>query len=99
MQDRMVSVTFHVDVRDGKPWFRIPKAIAKLFSLKSGDVLAVSISTPKGETLYHGLAKLDSAATPYKMHIGKRLTKGKEIRVKASLPRDGNVVRLSKRAS
>lgn len=58
----------------------VPKAIAKLFSLKSGNVLAVSISTPKGETLYHGFAKLDSAITPYEVHVGKRLTKGKEIK-------------------
>ena len=81
MKARNLSATFHVDVPDSKPWFPFPKDIAKLFSLKAGDVLAVSIITPKGKALYHGLAKLDTATNPYKMHISKILTKGKEIRV------------------
>ncbi len=47
MKARNVSVTFHVDVYNRKPWFPLPRAIARVFSLKAGDVIAVSISTPR----------------------------------------------------
>lgn len=42
----------------------------------------VSISTPDGEPLYHGFAKLDTYTEGYKAHIDKILTKG-ETRVTA----------------
>ena len=61
MKARNIGLIFHVDVSASKPWFHIPKSIAELFSLKPGDLLAVSISSPKGEPIYHGFAKLDSA--------------------------------------
>jgi len=51
MKPRHISVTFHIDVHDDKPWFRLPKSIVELFALKAGDVLAVSISTPEGAPL------------------------------------------------
>jgi bifunctional DNA-binding transcriptional regulator/antitoxin component of YhaV-PrlF toxin-antitoxin module len=35
-------------VYDSRPWFQIPQAIAKVLGLKSGDVIALSISKPKG---------------------------------------------------
>jgi hypothetical protein len=86
MKPRHISVTFHIDAQDDKPWFRLPKSIVELFGLKAGDVLAVSISTPQGAPLYHGLAKFDSHSKRYKAHVGKILTKGEEIRVTASRP-------------
>ncbi len=91
MKARNISVTFHVDVQDDKPWFPLPKSIAELFELKAGNVLAVSISTPDGEPLYHDLAKLDTHTKNYKVHIGKILTKGAEIRVTACHPPKGTV--------
>ena len=60
MLARNMSVTFHTDVNKTKPWFHIPKSVAQLLSVKSGDVLAVGISKPDGELIYHGLAKMDS---------------------------------------
>lgn len=59
MKARNIGLIFHVDVSASEPRFEIPKSIAELFSLKSGDVLAVIISAPKGKPIYHGLAKLD----------------------------------------
>ena len=94
-----IGLTFHVDVSASKPWFQIPKSVAELFSLKSGDLLAVSISTPKGKPIYHGFAKLDSATTPYKMHIGRPLVKGKEIRVTASRPPAGQSMSMTAMAT
>jgi hypothetical protein len=91
MKARHISVTFHVDVQNDKPWFPLPTSIAELFEMKAGDVLAVSISTPEGEPLYHGLAKLDTHSKNYKAHIGKILTKGTEIRVTACHPPKGTV--------
>ena len=79
MKARHISVTFHVDVQNDKPWFPLPTSIAELFEMKAGDVLAVSISTPEGAPLYHGLAKFDSHNKSYKAHVGKILTKGEEI--------------------
>jgi len=90
MKARNISVTFHVDVYDSRPWFQVPKAIAKLLGLKSGDGIAVNITTPEGEPLYHGLAKLGSGTEIYQAHISKRLKKGKEIRVTASCVPDAN---------
>src|SRR5258706_14315093 len=91
MKARNISVTFHIDVYDSKPWFQIPQAIAKLLSLKSGDVIAVSISTPKGEPLYHGLANMGSGREIYRSYVSKRLKKGEDIRVTVSRPPVGAV--------
>ena len=91
MKARNIGVTFHVDVYDSRPWFQVPKSITELLALKSGDAIAVSVSTPEGEPLYHGLAKLDFHTKSYKAHIGKRLKKGEEISVTASHPPAGSV--------
>jgi hypothetical protein len=66
-------------VYDRRPWFQIPTAIAKLLGLKSGDVIAVSISTPKGELLYHGLVNMGSGKEIYRSYVSTRLKKGEEI--------------------
>jgi hypothetical protein len=79
-------VTFHINVYDSRPWFQIPQAIAKVLSLKSGDVIALSISTPKGKLLYHDLAKMGSGKEIYRTYVSKRLKKGQEIRVTVSGP-------------
>ena len=86
MNARNISVTFNVDVYDSRPWFQIPTAVAKLLGLKSGDVIAVSISTPKGELLYHGLANMGSGKEIYRSYVSTRLKKGEEIRVTVSRP-------------
>lgn len=86
MNARNVSVTFNVDVYDSKPWFQIPTAVARLLNLKSGDVIAVSISTPSGDLLYHGLANMGSGKEIYRSYVSTRLRKGREIRVTASRP-------------
>jgi hypothetical protein len=86
MKARNISVTFHLDVYDSRPWFQIPTAIAKLLNLKSGDVIAVSITTPRGELLYHGLANMGSGKEIYRSYVSTRLKKGKEIRVTVSRP-------------
>jgi len=91
MKARNISVTFHVDVYNSRPWFQVPKQIVRLLGLKSGRVIAVSVSTPEGELLYHGLANLHSGTEIYDAHISKRLTKGEEIRVTASRPPEGTV--------
>src|SRR5215471_14015690 len=91
MKARNISVTFHVDVYDSRPWFQVPRAIARVLSVKSGDRIAVSISTPNGELLYLGLATLGSGTEIYQAHIAKILTKAKEIRVTASRPPEGAV--------
>ena len=91
MKARNISVTFNVDVYDSRPWFQVPKSIAGLLALRSGDAIAVSVGTPEGEPLYHGLAKLDFHAKSCKAHIGKRLKKGDEIRVTAFHPPAGTV--------
>jgi hypothetical protein len=52
MKARNISVTFNVDVYDSRPWFQIPTAVAKLLVLKSGDVIAVSISTASTDYAY-----------------------------------------------
>ena len=57
MTARNMSVTFHTDVYKRKPWFQVPRSVARLLGVKSGDVLAVGISKPDGELNYHGLAK------------------------------------------
>ena len=80
MKARHINVTFHVDVQNVKAWFLLPKSIVELFEMRAGDVLAVSISAPDGESQYHGLARLDTHTKDYKAHIGTILTKG-EIRV------------------
>jgi hypothetical protein len=64
MKARNISVTFNVDVYDSRPWFQIPTAVAKLLGLKSGDVIAVSIATPKRGTSLsrsgqHGFGQTD----------------------------------------
>jgi hypothetical protein len=86
MKARNISVTFHVDVYDSRPWFQVPTAAAKLINLKSKDVIAVSIGTPKGELLFHGLAKMGSGKEIYRSYVSTRLKKGKEIRVTVSRP-------------
>ena len=89
MKARNISVTFHIDVYDSRLWFQIPQAIAKMLGLKSGDVIAVSISTPKGKLLYHGLAQMGSGKEIYRAYVSKRLKKGQEIIVTVSrLPED-----------
>jgi hypothetical protein len=89
---RNISVTFHTDVHKSKPWFQIPRAVARVLGAKSGDVLAVGISKPEGELIYHGLTKLDSVPEVYTAHVGKILTKGTEIRVTVSRPPEGTVI-------
>jgi hypothetical protein len=91
---RNMSVTFHTDVYKTKPWFHIPKSVARLLSVKSGDVLAVGISKPDGELIYHGLAKMDSRTEM--LHIGKILRRGDEIRVTVSHPPSDTVVQRRK---
>lgn len=93
MNARNISVTFHVDVYDSRPWFQVPRAIAKVLGVKSGNAIAVTISTPKGELLYHDLATLGSGTEIYQAQIGRRLRKGQEIRVTVSRPPDGSVKR------
>jgi hypothetical protein len=93
MKARNISVTFHVDVYDSRPWFQVPRAIAKVLGVKSGDEIAVTISTPKGGLLYHDLATLGSGTEIYQAQIGRRLRKGQEIRVTASRPPDKSVKR------
>jgi hypothetical protein len=90
MNARHINVTFHVDVQERKAWFLLPRSIAELFEISGGDVLAVSISAPDGEPLYHGLARLDIHNKTYTAHVGTILTKG-EIRVTACLPPKGTV--------
>jgi hypothetical protein len=98
---RNISITFHTDVYKSRPWFQVPRQIARLLGVKSGDVLAVDLSEPSGELVYHGLAKVDSRTeiygADYGAHIGKRLRKGAEIRVTVSLPPDGTVIDHSKK--
>ena len=84
MLARNMSVTFHTDVYKTKPWFHIPKSVARLLGVKSGDVLAVGITKPDGELIYHGLAKMDSGSEL--LQIGKILKRGAEIRVTVSRP-------------
>ena len=91
---RNMSVTFHTDVYKTKPWFHIPKSVARLLGVKSGDVLAVGISKPDGELIYHGLAKMDSGTEM--LHIGKILKRGAEIRVTVSRPPSDTVVQPRK---
>lgn len=98
MTARSISITFHTDVYKSKPWFQVPRAIARLLGVKSGDALAVDISKPDGELIYHGLAKMDSGTEVYDAHIGKRLTRGAEIRVTVSLPPNGTVIDRGKAA-
>jgi hypothetical protein len=93
---RSISITFHTDVSKSKPSFQVPRAIARLLGVKSGDALAVDISKPDGELIYHGLAKMDSGTDD--AHIGKRLTRGAEIRVTVSLPPNGTVIDRGKAA-
>jgi hypothetical protein len=82
-----------VDVYDSRPWFQIPTTVAKLLGLKSGDVIAVSISTPKGELLYHGLANMGSGKEIYRSYLSTRLKKGEEIRVTGvSSPEDVGLI-------
>lgn len=90
MLARNMSVTFHTDVHKSKPWCHIPKSVARLLGVKSGDALAVGISKPDGELIYHGLAKMDSGTEM--LHIGKILKKGAEIRVSVSRPPSDMVV-------
>jgi hypothetical protein len=68
----------------------LPKSIADLFEIKAGDVLAVTISAPDGESLFHGLARLDIHNKTYTAHVGTILTKG-EIRVTACHAPKGTV--------
>jgi len=86
-----VKFPLHVDVYDSRPWFQIPKSIAKLLGLRSGHGIAVTISKAEGEPLYHGLAKLGSGTEIYQAHISKRLKKGEKIRVTASRPPERTV--------
>ena len=92
MTARSISITFHTHVYKSKPWFQVPRAIARLLGVKSGDALAVDISTPDGELVYHGLAKMDSGTEVYDAHIGKHLIKGAEIRVTVRLPPNATVI-------
>jgi hypothetical protein len=98
MRARNISVTFHIDVYDSRPWFRIPQAITKVLSLKSGDVIALSISTPEGKLLYHDLAQMGSGKEIYRKYVSKQLKKGQEIRVTVSRPPE-DAVRSTKRAN
>lgn len=68
------------------PWFQIAQAIVKVLGLKSGDVIALSISTPEGKLPYHGLAQMGSGKEIYRAYVSKRLKKGQEIRVTVSRP-------------
>jgi hypothetical protein len=86
MKGRNISITFHVDVYNTRPWFQIPRSIARVLGVKSGDKIAVNISMPNGELLYHDLATLGSGTEIYHPHNGKTLAKGKEIRVTISHP-------------
>jgi hypothetical protein len=90
MTARNISVTFHTDVHNSRPWFQVPRAIARLLGVKSGDVLAVDLSKPSGELIYHGLAKLESGTEI--VHISHILKRGAEIRVTVCLPPEGTVV-------
>lgn len=86
MKARNISATFHVDVYDSKPWFQVPRAITKLLELKSNSVIAISISRPDGELLFHGLASMGSGTEIYRVYVSKKLKKGEEIRVTVSRP-------------
>lgn len=48
MEPRHISVTFHVDVQDDKPWFRLPKSIVELFGLKQETCLLSASVRLKG---------------------------------------------------
>src|SRR5712675_821814 len=91
MKLRNISVTFHVDVRDNKPWFQVPTSLTSLLGLKAGNGIAISVTTQNGDPLYHVLAKLGPTAQSCPVHIPKRLKKGKEIRVTLSSAPEGNL--------
>jgi hypothetical protein len=84
-------VTFNTNVYSSKPWFQVPRPVAKLLGAKSGDALAVDINAPNGRLIYHGLAKLESGTEVYDAHISKQLKRGDGIRVTVSLPPEGFV--------
>ena len=61
--------------------FIFPSRLPSCFLSNQVTCLRSVSDSPKGEPIYHGFAKLDSATKPYKMHIGTPLVKRKEIRV------------------
>jgi len=92
MTARDFIVTFNTDVYDSRPWFQVPRAVARLLGVKSRDTIAVDIKRTDGTLIYYGLAKLDSGTEVYDAHISRRLTRGEKIRVTVSLaPNDTSV--------
>jgi hypothetical protein len=66
--------------------FRFQRQLRSSSVSKSGDVIAVSIRTQKGELLYHGLANMGSGKEIYRSYVSTRLKKGADIRVTVSRP-------------
>jgi hypothetical protein len=86
MAMRNLTVTFHTNVYS-KNWkgFQFPAALARLFGRKKGKKLslALTITKPSGEPVFHGLASLTSGTEIGMASIFRNLEHGEEIRVTA----------------
>jgi len=83
---RNLTATFHTNVYS-KNWkgFEFPAALARLLGYKKGKpfTLALMITKPSGETVFHGLASFTSGTEIGMASIFRNLEHGEEIRVTA----------------
>jgi hypothetical protein len=86
MAMRNLTVTFHTNVYS-KNWkgFQFPAPLARLLGRKKGKrlTLALTITKPSGETVFHGPALLTSGTEIGMATIFRNLQHGEEIRVTA----------------
>ena len=86
MAIRNLIVTFHTNVYS-KNWkgFQFPAPLARLLGRKKGKklTLALTITKPTGETVFHGPASLTSGTEIGMASIFRSLEHGEEIRVTA----------------
>jgi hypothetical protein len=82
-----ISVTFATTVQAKARRFTVPEEIVKFLGLHSAENIALTIHTPAGRPLFHGIAKLSSGVEIYgAKKAGRLLEPGMAILVTASIP-------------
>jgi hypothetical protein len=77
---RILSVSFETTVQDGAARFSVPEGVRKLFKVKRGDHLQISMKTETGTRIPREARVLTSGSEL----LDARLNPGEKIRVRVS---------------
>ena len=89
MPPRVLSVTFAVDTYESKQGLNVPKDIVALLGLKSDNNdrdIALTVASPTGNIVFHGIGRLTSGTEICSGDAIKNLPLHERVIVTASRP-------------